>query len=412
MNNQPNSNQNSTPRQPSQSQPLNVVLKKGSIQVLENLFLAPIRVLVTKGINPQANVLVLFKKGNETIGTAVTDEAGEATINHHESHAMANNLIEIRALALGIERAISFALPKVPPPPKTDNDPEQMWLTRNHDNNGNYHIFARVIGKRGIALANITVTFRFKNVLTEVNTNAQGYAEININSQLNPGESLMVYATVSGLAEEARIILRRSPDWPTRFKGEWFKSMFGIAAIARWVMYAFWIIMLIVIMTTDYQPLLLKNPTELSKQQELFNQRSRPDQKIVLKENGKEFPGNFLLVMLGVTTVVLIGSAVVNRRRILFALTTSWDRLSDRWMNHAIDPMAERVLDWMKVLNVAKKDKNADGVLDEKDKETDGSGEGHRKPIFWKMFGSDVLSELFTGALILLLKGGKFSKYA
>ncbi len=389
----------------------------GLIKRVGNGFVVPLSIIVKRGNNPLSNRTVNLTEGNNFIANVTTNSFGEAKYDYVNVLDRAGCAYEIRALCSGKVEKLTIILPELTTKPKKDKNPEQMYLTRTHDQAGTFNLMSRVLMKKGISSNKANVVFRLENspVLNTVSTDASGYAAFLVPTVLNPGESLKAFSTVNGIGEEAKIVLRRAPNFPRRFSSEWWHSLFGISAIARWVIYLFWIVMIVLFLTVEWQPLLTKNPTKLSQQQELFNKGVGSEWQYTVKDdNGQEFPGNLCLIMLGVSTIVMVGSVVIHRKRIIFALLTQWDKISAKWLGHAIDPMSERVLEWLKVLSVVKNDKNADGVVDEKDKDTIEKPEttGHHKPMFWKLFSSDLLSELVTGALILMFKGGKFSKFA
>lgn len=189
---------------------------------------------VSEDGKPFKQVGVTFKKGLAQLGTGMTDNNGQATFTDTISF---NEVEKIETYRFGLvgfsdEEEVNVTIPASEPKKKEDNDPEKLELMSHSDGHGNFRVKARITKSHGYAYKG-AFSIWSNGQYTKHKTNTLGEYIFDLPSVLCAGEEQQIIAAVPGIADQAKITVRRRKPLIPNFAMKW-RNRAWIVALGLW----------------------------------------------------------------------------------------------------------------------------------------------------------------------------------
>jgi hypothetical protein len=366
-----------------------------------------------KGLSKQ---VVLVKEKLAIRGNGTTDSHGVCVISITGSLTKSESIRIFRVCLAGLphEEELSVTLPAATEPSANDNEAESLILSRYHDGNGNYKVHVRVLKPRGVGLqTKVNIWCNGQNV--DLDTDEQGNAVYNVPDVIEPGESCLLTATVSGIHNAAKLNITRAKE-PRHTIPAWTKRWYlhtnnGRAFLMICFVALLW---LACFMVGPGESLINKmtfrnESTGLSTQEELYNSIVKdidPSQKIVKQEHGSLWQHD-LWKLAVILTLITIFYGIFSLREEITEGVRSWvEKLMDKDDAQSGDPRFEKLLEWAGVYSVARRKAKVEVINPDAptqaSKSRSHSGGGH--PSLGTLFSFDLISDTLVAAFPAIMK--------
>ena len=192
--------------------------------------------------NPFPGQRISLMRGAAPIGIEQTDGNGFVNFLIDEQMTQAEKSVKFRIYLLdyGYYEDVVIVVPALPA--KKEKDAEYLILMSYNDNSC-FRVKARVLGERGKGMANKPVAFWLRGVDTQLTTNSEGEVVFPAGT-IAAGEKETLTATVSGIEDRAKVVLKNSPrrNRAKAFSRRWWlgenngRAFIGLClAVVMWV---------------------------------------------------------------------------------------------------------------------------------------------------------------------------------
>ncbi len=394
-------------------QPRIIVKAVPDITVTANTYALNIEVSAFENGQPMFGQEVVLKERISSIDTKTLDANGETIITTNGTLTNAEQIRNFRVILTGKpeDKTLVVTIPAIAAPTagQNDNDPESMILSRYHDGNGNFRVMIRVLKARGIGLAT-RVSLWYRGVLYSLGTNPRGEAVFAVPQVVNPGENDHLTATVDGIAEEAKVDIKRrklAARVAPFTSGWWFGTNNGRAFLLLSAILLTWII---TFMAGTGEPKinhrLFNDNSGLSKSEQFYNEAAQisvPSRMIEKVEpwsvGGMPFWGWLLII----TVLAIIYAIFSLREEIGAGIEDGFEKLFDKSYSKSGDPAFEKLAKLVGSYYVARKSAPATaGTTNPGSMSGTVDVAGH--PSLGTLFKLDLLSDTLVAIVPAILK--------
>lgn len=380
------------------------------------------QVTVLEDGHPWTGGHVSLKEGIGQLADNPTDNNGQVTFNVTGILGKTEKNVTYRISLVGLADSVeqNLTVPAADLPKKVDNDPETISLRRHHDGAGNFKVYIRVLKAGGNGVAT-KVKVWYGGTLTPIDTDNEGDAVFTVPGVVAPGTHEHLVATVSGIADEASLDIKRrknactvtafSPTW-------WLGTNNGRAFILLMAVILTWIITFIV---GPGEPKINPNmfnhrDSELSSAEQFYNESAKiADDTYVVQPHGDWSTGRiaFWGWLLIITILVLIYNIFAWREEITAWVEDKLDKAFDKSHSKAGDPTFEMLAKMLGSYRVAKKTPkvvmnvnntvvNPDGSTPSPAPATAAADSGH--PSLRTLFSLDLMSDAIVATITGILR--------
>jgi hypothetical protein len=246
---------------------------------------------------------------------------------------------------------------------KNNNDPEDLILSRYHDGCGHFVITVRVLKAEGYGI-NIPGKIFYRGEYYDFTTDGAGEYLFNVPNFICEGDDFPLSATVSGIANEATVRIKRRVEKPSYREKSWWliTTNNGRGFILLGIMLIIWLS--IITRALNNAPLISANlfrnqETGLSVDEELFNKSaSKVDNTLVIERQNFSNPISsstiFWLIIYSLFSIIY---AIASwREEVMNGIEDAIELILDRNHGRAEDPALER---WMKHFGISHRVKKA-----------------------------------------------------
>jgi len=362
---------------------------------------------------------VILKRGVTELDRGITDVHGQLTFAQVEKLTATEKVVTYRCCLENSpeEEEFSVTIPAETPEKKVDNEAEAIVLRRYHDGRGNFSVLVRVLKNQGVGLGNTPVSIWYLGVQHRLNTNKNGEAVFKVPGVVRPGVCNQLVATVSGVAEEATIdIKRRSLCRKVKAftRRWWLRTNNGRAFILCSLVVLAWIITFIIgTGEPKINPRMFNNgDTGLSKSEQFYNKSAAMvDEAYVIKPDepktwstGRIAYWGWLLI---ISISVLIYAVLSLREEIAAGIEDGFEKLFDKSYSKAGDPTFEKLARLVGSYRVARRPPTTVEITNSATGEppvigTEPEAGGH--PTLGTLFKLDLLSDTLVSVIPAILK--------
>lgn len=352
---------------------------------------------------PVSNTEVIVRYNGYPLKTLITDDSGQREFDYIFDHSFANKVIRLNFAVSGFsqrrEESITFPekmQEQKSKKPGITKDPMRLRLSYHERSPGQYLVWAQVLGFKAAALRKGTVVFKIRGESYLVETNKQGYANLEESIDLFEGEKVKVEATInekdSGIQDKAYILLYYPESFPGPWAKEWFSTSRGKIGILRWCIYLFWILFILIVSNSTYDPLLLPVQTELSDQQKIDMMFvSGTGKNLQLPESEGQFPFKTMMWGIFFSSIVFLVSFIFNWKLFWGVIVRTYNKVSNHFKSEVADPFWERFFEWAKVIG------NMREKTSGKEKESDDPASVKLpKDFYAKQIGLEIIGEMLA----------------
>lgn len=307
---------------------------------------------------------IALLKGAAQIEEKLTDGNGRTTFVVVEPLAKAEKTVLYRVVLPGLtdEVEVNAVIP-AKESKKVDNDPEDLILSRYHDGCGNFVVTVRVLKAEGKGI-NIPGKIFYRGTYHDFTTDDAGEYLFNVPGVINAGDDYPLSATVSGIANEATVRIKRRIRKPSfREKKAWlFTTNNGRGFLLLGIMVFLWLS--IITGALNHAPLISANlfrsqETGLSVDEELFNKSaSQVDKALAIPRQNfsRPIPSSVFFWLIVYSIFSIIYAIASWREEIMEGIEDGIELILDRNHGRAEDPLLEK---WMKHFGISHKVKRA-----------------------------------------------------
>ena len=408
-----------------------VVLKPKTISVIPGVIAADLStgtyslsflVNVLEENLPMKNQRVALREGISQLAEIKTDNNGNATFNVAGNLGKTEKEVTYRFFLTGFGDNVeqNVTLPATESK-KQDSDPESLILRRYHDGRGNFRIKIRVINSNGVGLA-MPVNIWYRGNSSSLTTDAQGDAFFDVPDYISPGKEYELIASVSGIAQDAKIDIKRGNTLKKvkMFSERWWATNNARALIALVFTSIFWIIFLF--SAGNGQPVispdLFRNENGLSSAEQHYNNAaSIVGEAYTIPASTSHQLGwfhagpIFWLGLLSIWTVLVLAYSIFSlREEIRAGLEEGFEKLFDKDYAKAGDPAFEKLAKLVGSYHVARSPKiivegensGQNSGNNSEGNNTNSNDSGH--PSLGTLFRMDLLSDALVTLVPLILK--------
>jgi len=352
---------------------------------------------------------VTFKRGLTQILKGQTTNSGTITFHCSERLVDVEKNVTFRfSLAPSPEEEeVNVTVPAAVPKPKADNDPERLILRRYHDGRGHVRVMIRVIKAKGIGMQT-PVTVWYRGQMHTINTDSQGEVAFSIPRLVRPGDHDHLVATVSGIADEASIDIKRhrladkeksfSKDW-------WLKTNNGRAFILVMLLILTWTITAMIgTGEAKINHRMFNDESGLSKAEQFYNRNAaRVDEEFVIKPAEPWSTGRIAYwgTLVVVTGLILAYAIFSFREEIRAGIEDVFEKLFDKSFSKAGDPQFEKLAKIVGSYQVARR---SPSVTTTTGSEPTPQPVHNSHPTLGTLFKLDLLSDASVAILAGILK--------
>ena len=295
---------------------------------------------------------------------------------------------------------------------KEDNDPEAIILRRYHDGCGNFKVIIRVIKHHGIGVE-VPVTIWYRGEKREVNTEKSGEVVFLIPEVVDPGEEEKLVATVSGIAEEATIDIKRRKltNQVDLFSGEWWLGTNnGRALILMLLVLLTWIITVFVgVGEPNVNHRMFNDESGLSTSEQFYNQNAAlVDRTYVIEPSGDWSTGRMAWWgWLSIITFLIIFYSIFSlREEIAAGIEEGFEKLFDKSYSKAGDPAFEKLAKIIGSYRVARNSSAEFRTTSSSTgkREVEVESKSGRHPSLMDLFKLDLLSDTLVSVVPAIIK--------
>jgi hypothetical protein len=373
---------------------------------------------------PMKNQRVALREGISQLTEIKTDNNGNVTFNVKGNLGNTEKEITYRFFLTGfgdnVEQNVTIPAAETK---KTDTDPETLVLRRYHDGKGNFRVKARVLSFHGVGMS-MPISIWYMGVMHSLKTDKAGDVVFDVPNKIKPGKEYQLVASVSGIAEEAKIGIKRRKTLKKvkLFSRCWWKTNNARALIACTFVFILWISTLSFAGTGNSKPIinadLFRNASGLSNVEERYNRAvAIADKTFMIAPSksgnfGWDHPGilcwyGILIIVAGLVSVYSVFSL---REEIAAGAEEGIEKLFDKDYAKAGDPAFEKLAKFIGSYQVARSPKiivegeaNGQnfGVGNEPTKET---SENSEHPSLGTLFRMDLLGNALVTIIPFILK--------
>lgn len=366
---------------------------------------------------------IILKKGTVELDRGVSDVHGQITFSQVEKLFATERIITCRfCLENSVEEEeFNVTIPAATPEKKVDNEAEAIILRRYHDGRGNFSVLVRVLKNQGVGLGNAPVSIWYLGVKHRLTTDKNGETKFKVPGVVRPGVCNHLVATVSGVAEEATIDIKRRSFYrkvKAFTRRWWLRTNNGRAFILCSLVVLAWIITFIIgTGEPKINPKMFNNEdTGLSKSEQFYNRSAAMvDKAYIIKPDEPETWSTGRIAYWGwlliISVLVLIYAILSLREEIAAGIEDGFEKLFDKSYSKAGDPAFEKLARLVGSYRVARKSPTTVEVKNSETGSTTGGtpivgakSEAGGHPTLGTLFKLDLLSDTLVSIIPAILK--------
>jgi len=322
------------------------------------------------------------------------------------------------------ERLAEVQVPPITPEGRraaVDKDPETLVLSRYNDGKGNFRVQARVLRHLGVGLKT-RVNIWYRGISKDVETNGEGIAVYKVPGTLAPGEAFPLQASVSGIAEPARVKIIRPNDPPDHSRETFFQHYFctnhGLSLVILMMSFSLWAFCFIV---GPGEPLInsstFRNQDAGLSQEEIrynaivstANGNSSVQQVssaaiISSPENNHRWQRDWWKAAVILTFIAVFYFIVVRSEDFVEGCREGLEKMFDHSYAKAGDPAFEKLVKWAGTYSVSHRRHNpGEIIVSQSGEPTAGTSVGAR-PTLSELFSLDLLSDVLVNVVPSVVK--------
>jgi len=371
-------------------------------------FKTPIEIKVVSGWRAISGAQIRVKKDTNVLMAHQTDSNGEILYIHKEPLSAAEKTFTLRFALSGqeaVENSITVPLPAAQTQQQKESladDPENLFINQTYNKDGDVTISVRVTKKGGVGIS-VPVVVHADGQQHTVKTNKQGIGSLFLGKFLKLGETKVIKAFISVVAEAATLKLRR-PKTKKPVKNFWKWLIFknnGRAVLFIGVAALLWIFCFAI----GWGDSILNPPqTELSQQQQMYNEivvGVNPNLIIAPEIPKGDWQKPFWIFAFIWMIFSLIYAPLSLREEIAHGLREGLGKIKEKTSSEAVDPFFDRLAARVGAYGAARK--TTPKIMMQSQEAT---AEAPRKKhlTFWDVFKSDIISEILADLIPAIAK--------
>jgi hypothetical protein len=250
---------------------------------------------------------------------------------------------------------------------KNDDDPEDLILSRYHNGRGKFQVTVRVLKANGVGIKTNGKIF-YRNCYHPFTTDDAGEFLFQVPGCIHEGDDFPLSATVSGIANEATVRIKRREHKPAfHEKNFWlFTTNNGRGLLLCAIMILIWISIICTawskspVISSD---MFRSHESGLSSAEILYNQSAEAiDKTMVIKARkiGKPISSGFLFWVIIYSSFSIIYALASWREEIMDGIEDGIEKIVDRNHGRAEDPRLEQ---WMKHFGISNRIKKTPATV-------------------------------------------------